>query len=110
MWVNEGAFFKRFSLTLWSSPFMHDFSWRESERIFGMIPSNLQSLKGQRIVVKLGTSTLTDGTPNLSQPRMVDLVRQMSLLRLAKAEVLLVSSGAIADWWTYGGSYFRFTG
>ena len=61
-----------------------------------MITSDLQSLKGQRIVVKLGTSTLTDGTPYLSQPRMVDLVRQMSLLRLAKAEVLLVSSGAIA--------------
>ncbi len=61
-----------------------------------MAPSDTQNLQGQRIVVKLGTSSLTDGTPYLSQPRMVDLVRQMCALRNANAEVLLVSSGAIA--------------
>jgi glutamate 5-kinase len=48
------------------------------------------------VVVKLGTSTLTDGTPHLSQPRMIDLVRQMCALREAHAAVMLVSSGAIA--------------
>ncbi len=50
----------------------------------------------QRIVIKLGTSTLTDGTTQLSPPRMVDLVRQMVQLRAAGQEVVLVTSGAMA--------------
>ncbi len=49
-----------------------------------------------RIVVKLGTSTLTAGTPNLSLPHMVDLVRQMSALHANGAQIVLASSGAIA--------------
>lgn len=49
-----------------------------------------------RIVIKLGTSTLTEGSNHLSLPRMVDLVRQMSVLREQTHEVILVSSGAIA--------------
>ena len=49
-----------------------------------------------RVVVKLGTSTLTDGNPGLSLPRMADLVRQMSALIAEGREILLVSSGAIA--------------
>jgi glutamate 5-kinase len=49
-----------------------------------------------RIVVKLGTSTLTAGTTQLSLPRMVDLVRQIAQLHAAGCEVILVSSGAIA--------------
>ncbi len=49
-----------------------------------------------RIVVKLGTSTLTDGTSKLSAPRLVDLVRQMAALQTAGAEVVLVTSGAMA--------------
>jgi len=49
-----------------------------------------------RIVVKLGTSTLTEGSNHLSMPRMVDLVRQMSALREQGHEMILVSSGAIA--------------
>jgi len=56
------------------------------------------TLKGKRIIVKLGTSTLTDGTPHLSQSRMVDLVRQMAVLWSEGTRVILVSSGAI----TYG--------
>jgi glutamate 5-kinase len=50
----------------------------------------------QRIVVKLGTSTLTAGTTRLSLPRMVELVRQMAQLYQAGCEVILVTSGAIA--------------
>ena len=50
----------------------------------------------QRIVVKLGTSTLTDGTQQISQPRLVDLVRQMALLRSQGTELFLVTSGAMA--------------
>lgn len=48
----------------------------------------------QRIVVKVGTSTLTAGTRRLSPPRMVSLVRQLARLRLAGHDVVLVSSGA----------------
>jgi glutamate 5-kinase len=50
----------------------------------------------ERIVVKLGTSTLTGGEKRLSGPRLVDLARQVSGLREQKREVVLVSSGAIA--------------
>jgi len=49
-----------------------------------------------RVVVKLGTSTLTGGTTRLAPARIVELVRQMSRLMEAGCEVLLVSSGAIA--------------
>lgn len=49
-----------------------------------------------RLVIKLGTSTLTEGNTFLSLPRMVDLVRQMSLLRDQGHEIILVSSGAVA--------------
>jgi len=49
-----------------------------------------------RIVVKLGTSTLTGGGAAISQPRMVDLARQVSVLRERGCQVVLVSSGAIA--------------
>lgn len=50
----------------------------------------------QRIVIKLGTSVLTGGTPHLDRAHMVELVRQMARLRAAGHEVILVSSGAIA--------------
>lgn len=50
--------------------------------------------KGRRIVVKVGTSTLTAGSRQLNAPRMVDLVRQISALRDAGCQVVLVSSGA----------------
>jgi glutamate 5-kinase len=51
---------------------------------------------GFRIVVKVGTSTLTGGARQLSHPRMVDLVRQVISLRESGCQVVLVSSGAIA--------------
>jgi len=50
----------------------------------------------RRIVVKCGTSSLTAGTPNLSPPRMVDLVRQMAALMDGGLQIILVSSGAMA--------------
>jgi len=49
-----------------------------------------------RVVVKLGTSTLTDGGPAISLPRLVDLARQTAALRERGWQVTLVSSGAIA--------------
>jgi glutamate 5-kinase len=48
-----------------------------------------------RIVVKLGTRTLTMGGDHLSRPRMLDLVRQMATLHDQGHQLLLVSSGAI---------------
>lgn len=48
----------------------------------------------RRVVVKVGTSTLTAGSGRLNPPRMVDLVRQLHGLRTAGAEVVLVTSGA----------------
>jgi len=48
------------------------------------------------MVVKIGTSTLTNGTPRLAPPLLVDLVRQISQLSASGHQVVLVSSGAIA--------------
>ena len=56
--------------------------------------SNERDTDWQRIVVKVGTSTLTAGSGRLNSPRMVDLVRQISELRDAGKEIVLVSSGA----------------
>ena len=50
----------------------------------------------RRIVVKLGTSTLTAGASKLSTPRLEELVRQMAALHAAGAELALVTSGAMA--------------
>jgi len=48
-----------------------------------------------RIVVKLGTRTLTQGGRRLSRSWMLELVRQVGLLHKADHELLIVSSGAI---------------
>jgi glutamate 5-kinase len=49
-----------------------------------------------RIVVKLGTSTLTNGTLCLSAPILIEFARQASQLSSSGHQVVLVSSGAIA--------------
>lgn len=49
-----------------------------------------------RIVVKLGTSTLTGGSKKLSHPNLVDIVRQIAALRAKNIQVVVVSSGAVA--------------
>ncbi len=49
----------------------------------------------QTVVVKLGTTTLTDGTGRLSRPRMVDLIRQVVTLQAEGYRMVLVSSGAV---------------
>ncbi len=50
----------------------------------------------QRIVIKLGTSVLTGGTPQLDHPQMVELVRQCAVLFAQGKDVIVCSSGAIA--------------
>lgn len=48
------------------------------------------------IVIKLGTSTLTSGTPKISPPFLVELARQIIQLQTLEHQVILVSSGAMA--------------
>jgi len=54
------------------------------------------AIKHRKIVVKLGTSTLTGGGSRLDQPRVLDIVRQSASLWQAGNKICLVSSGAIA--------------
>lgn len=58
-----------------------------------------QTIPPSRVVIKLGTSVLTAGTDQLNRPFLVDLARQVSILRSRGTQVLLVSSGAIAVGW-----------
>lgn len=50
----------------------------------------------QKVVVKVGTSTLTQGTKKLSRRFMLELTRQLADLVTEGHQVILVSSGAIA--------------
>lgn len=50
----------------------------------------------RRIVVKLGTSVLTGGTPRLDRAHLVELVRQCALLHREGLDVIICTSGAIA--------------
>ena len=50
----------------------------------------------KNIVIKFGTSTLTQGTNHLSRPHMVELVRQVAHAHSLGCEIIMVSSGAIA--------------
>ncbi len=50
----------------------------------------------KRIIVKVGTSTLTAGTPRLNQRRMLEIAQQIVQLHEHNIEVVLVSSGAQA--------------
>jgi len=47
-----------------------------------------------RMVIKLGTSTLTNGTPHLSREAMVEVTRQIALLYRRGIKIVLVTSGA----------------
>ena len=49
----------------------------------------------KRLVVKVGTNTLTAGGESLRRPRMIEMVRQVARLVQEGHEVALVSSGAI---------------
>ena len=46
----------------------------------------------QRIVVKLGTSVLTGGTPHLNRPHMVELARQCKVLYEGGHDIIICSS------------------
>ena len=55
-----------------------------------------EQLPYKRIVVKLGTSTITGRTNSIDYPGLIDLLRQVSTLCHEGISVTLVSSGAIA--------------
>ncbi len=50
----------------------------------------------RRIVIKLGTSVLTGGTPHFNRAHMVELIRQCAELHHRGKEVIICTSGAIA--------------
>lgn len=50
----------------------------------------------KRIVVKLGSNTLTGGGDRLSPPHMMEMVRQIASLHKQGLELVVVSSGAVA--------------
>ncbi len=52
--------------------------------------------RGKRIVVKVGTSTLTGADGRVDHAWLADLARQTAALRSAGNDVVIVSSGAIA--------------
>ena len=52
--------------------------------------------KYNRIVVKIGTSVLTEGTQQLSHSKMVDLARQCAELHRQGYDIIICTSGAIA--------------
>lgn len=49
-----------------------------------------------RIIIKIGTSTMTSGTHNLSLPRLVELVQQIAEIHSTGCQLILVTSGGIA--------------
>lgn len=49
-----------------------------------------------RLVIKLGTSTLTQGTKELSRRYMLEMARQITHLREQGKQIVLVTSGAVA--------------
>lgn len=51
----------------------------------------------KKIVIKLGTSSLTQGTTKLCRPHMVEMARQIHKLHTAGHSIVLVCSGAIAS-------------
>lgn len=50
----------------------------------------------KKIVVKFGTSSLTNGTPRLFRPQMIEFTRQICHLHSEGHQLVVVSSGAIA--------------
>jgi glutamate 5-kinase len=55
-----------------------------------------RNIEARRIVVKVGTYTLSDAEGRLDRVHMKDLVEQLATLRDEGRELILVSSGAIA--------------
>jgi glutamate 5-kinase len=53
--------------------------------------------KAKRIVVKIGSSLLTEGGLGLNKPAIADWVSQMANINTENKDILLVSSGSVAE-------------
>ena len=53
--------------------------------------------KAKRIVVKIGSSLLTEGGRGLNKPAITDWVEQMANISCQSKDILLVSSGSVAE-------------
>jgi len=53
-------------------------------------------MEKRKIVIKIGTSTLTEGTQKISRRCILGLVQQIALLQGRGLQLILVSSGAVA--------------
>jgi len=62
----------------------------------GMGQRKERTVKQLRVVVKVGTSTLTNGGRTLSRPTMLDICQQVVQLREQGHQVILVCSGSVA--------------
>ena len=56
----------------------------------------MKTTESQRIIVKIGTNVLTNGTDSLNQKTMSSLAAQIATLIQKDIEVILITSGAIA--------------
>src|SRR5688572_25031192 len=56
----------------------------------------MEIMQAQRIVVKLGTSTLTGGERQINRQRMLEIIQQIARLHQAGHEMVVVTSGAMA--------------
>lgn len=50
----------------------------------------------KRVIIKLGTSTLTAGGQSISLPHLLDFIKEAAWLHQAGFDVVLISSGAVA--------------
>lgn len=57
---------------------------------------NMESVKEKTLVLKFGTSVLTQGTQCLNRPHMLDIVRQCAQLQRSGFRIIIVTSGAMA--------------
>ncbi len=63
---------------------------------FSNLGQGIMEKMQKTIVVKFGTSTLTQGTPKLNRAHMVSIVKQITELHNAGFRVVIVTSGAMA--------------
>lgn len=59
--------------------------------------SSARSASPERWVIKIGSALITDGTEGLNKPRVADWCRQFAALINQNVELVLVSSGSIAE-------------
>lgn len=80
----------------------HDVAFNQGARGYALVPSNevvLKSVieKSKRLVVKVGSSLVTNDGKGLDHAAIAKWAQQIAQLRQSGKEVVLVSSGAIAE-------------